>query len=111
MEHLNQIEINDEVQEQGPTTSERTAKTKRTDPIWQYYQIDSKKREWYCKLCKRPRIFKYTTECPSATSAKDHRKSSHAKEFASLEKECSGNAEIKKPKKQPGAYPNKHHLP
>jgi hypothetical protein len=51
------IENNDDTAVQEQTNSEPTAKSKRTNAVWQYYEIDSKKKEWRCKLCKNPRTF------------------------------------------------------
>jgi hypothetical protein len=30
---------------------EKSKSTKRTDPAWQYYEIDGKNKKWRCKLC------------------------------------------------------------
>ena len=60
-------------------------KSKRIDPVWQFFVILKKEKEWYCKLCKDPRRFKFTTECSSIISAKKHLRVFHNKEFKSIE--------------------------
>jgi hypothetical protein len=55
-------------------------KSKRTHPVWDYFNILAEKKQWTCKLCKRPKVFNYTTECPSSTKAKEHLQSMHKKE-------------------------------
>jgi hypothetical protein len=101
MEEENENGILIDENEEEPTSS-TTNKSKRTDPVWQYFEINTTKKEWSCKLCKYPRKFKYTTECPSATTAKNHLSLMHDKQsklINDLQKPTTGKTLPKQNKK------------
>jgi hypothetical protein len=108
MEEENENEILIEENDEEPTSS-TTNKSKRTDPVWQYFKINTTKKEWICKLCKNPRTFLYTkTECPSATTAKNHLDRLHKKEFKlinDLQKPATGKTLPKQNKKDDPKQP------
>jgi hypothetical protein len=49
-------EIRVEEAEQG--TSEKI-KSKRTHPVWEYFNIMAETKQWSCKLCKCPKVSTY----------------------------------------------------
>jgi hypothetical protein len=89
--NLNEIILNEERDENQEQEVSKT-KSKRTDPAWQFFDINKEKKEWKCLIKKCTKTYKYTTECPSANLANLHLKSQHLKEFKIVEEERNKNA-------------------
>lgn len=70
---------------QQAENSEQSTKSKRIDPVWEYFLISKENKKLHCNLCKHPRQFKYTTDCPSITLAKKHLQSFHMKQYKLIE--------------------------
>jgi hypothetical protein len=75
-------------------------KSKRTDPAWQFFDINKEKKEWKCLIKTCGKTFHYTTECPNANLANLHLKSQHSKEFKIVEEERNKNAAAGHPVKK-----------
>ena len=86
-EDNNNIEIldNEKEQQANNENNQKQAKTKRRDPAWQHFEINTEKKCFTCKLCgKSSRKFKYSTAHPNVIVAKRHLEQSHKTEFKQL---------------------------